>query len=105
MSKHRALLEVLAPHREVWLTGLQMIKMRPSELKRGTAYVYLMELEDGGLVRSRAHDEQFEHMGLGAHRREYQITPKGRAALTNPEPIWKQLGMPPLDPKFAGQTA
>jgi hypothetical protein len=105
MSKHRALLEVLAPHREVWLTGLQMVRLRPDRLKRGHVYVYLTELEDGGLVASRAHDDQIEGLTLGAHRREYQITPKGRAALANPEPIWKQMGMPPLDPKFAGQTA
>lgn len=105
MSKHRAILQVLMPHHESWLTGLQMIKMRPTMLKRGTIYSYLSALEDGGLVKSRAHDEQFEHMALGAHRREYQITPKGRAALASNEPIWKQLGLPQLDPKFAGETA
>lgn len=75
-SRKRKILRALAA-RENWTYGLELVRDGAGD--RGTIYVQLQELEEAGFVRSR--EEKLLDERLGARRRIYEITSRGRAAL------------------------
>ena len=57
------------------LYGLEMIKKKPNDLKRGTVYVTLDRMEDKGLIKSK--EIETPKGEQGPKRRVYQITGAG----------------------------
>jgi len=58
-----------------WAFGLDLVKRNP-ELKRGSVYVTLGQLEKRGLLVSR--EETWSRDNFGARRRLYSLTDAGR---------------------------
>jgi DNA-binding PadR family transcriptional regulator len=73
----RAILRLLADGR--WWYGLDLVEASNGILKRGAVYVWLMRLEEKGLVTHRQDPTPPPRPGLSP-RRQYQITDAGRRA-------------------------
>lgn len=63
------------PDDGVWLYGLDLVRMSNGRLQRGSIYVLLDMLDEGGYIKSRVEDHTPAHIGIP--RRVYAITPKG----------------------------
>jgi DNA-binding PadR family transcriptional regulator len=72
-AKETIILELLLGGKELY--GLEMIRKRPRDLKRGTIYVTLDRMEDKGLIRSK--EIKTPEGAQGPPRRVYQITGHG----------------------------
>jgi len=75
--KEAIIMELLLAGDELY--GLQMIRERPNDLKRGTIYVTLNRLEDKGFIKSKEIAPKEGEQGPA--RRVYQITGTGRRVL------------------------
>lgn len=72
--KEATIMELLLGGDELY--GLQMIRERPNDLKRGTIYVTLNRLEDKGYIKSK--EIAPKEGEQGPSRRVYQITGNGK---------------------------
>lgn len=77
-EQEMTILEILdRNHRE--MSGLEIVKQSQGELKRGTVYIWLQQLEDKLLITSRA-EEKVDPM-IQIPRLLYRITESGVRAL------------------------
>lgn len=79
--KELLILEILDRYHPREMYGLELIEASGGKLGRGTVYVHLANLEDGGFISSRLETEEEDLKPGQTARRLYQLKSGGARAL------------------------